>query len=85
MPHSTPRRMPFLLGVITVLISLGTVWGDDLQAQRSQSTAAQVRADRRGSVEPFSERRPQPSLLGTTGYFDLPTSESLRQGHFALG
>jgi outer membrane protein OmpA-like peptidoglycan-associated protein len=31
-----------------------------------------------GRVESFGERRPQPSLLGTTGYFDLPTSESLR-------
>jgi hypothetical protein len=36
-------------------------------------------------MEPLNERCPQPSLLGTTGYFDLPTSESLRQGNFAIG
>jgi outer membrane protein OmpA-like peptidoglycan-associated protein len=81
----TPGRMPFLLSVVTVLISLGTAWGDNLTAQRSQPTAAPAREHRGGSSEPLTERRPQPSLLGTTGYFDLPTSESLRQGNFAVG
>jgi outer membrane protein OmpA-like peptidoglycan-associated protein len=85
MYHSTRGRMPFLLGVIIMLISLGTAWGNDLLAQRSQPTAAPAREYRGGSGEPLSERRPQPSLLGTTGYFDLPTSESLRQGNFAIG
>jgi len=77
--------MPFLLGVVTVLIGFGTAWGSDLLAQRDQPTTASAREDRSGRVESFDERRPQPSLLGTTGYFDLPTSESLRQGNFAIG
>jgi outer membrane protein OmpA-like peptidoglycan-associated protein len=81
----TRRGVPFLLGVVSVLISLGTAWGGDLLAQRSQPTAAPARESRWGGGEPLSERRPQPSLLGTTGYFDLPTSESLRQGNFAIG
>src|SRR5919106_2879351 len=81
----TQGRMPFLLGVVTVLVSLGTAWGDDLLAQRSQPMAAPAQESRWGSAEPLNERRPQPSLLGTTGYFDLPTSESLRQGNFAIG
>ncbi|HEX2276548.1 MAG TPA: hypothetical protein VHN13_05405, partial [Candidatus Tectomicrobia bacterium] len=85
MRRRTQRRAPFLLGVVTVLISLGTAWGDSLLAQRSQPTVSPARESRWGSGEPLSERRPQPSLLGTTGYFDLPTSESLRQGHFAIG
>ena len=85
MHHSIRGRMPFLLGVVSVLISFGTAWGDELLAQRSQPTAPPSREDRLSRVEPFGERRPQPSLLGTTGYFDLPTSESLRQGNFAIG
>jgi outer membrane protein OmpA-like peptidoglycan-associated protein len=85
MHYRTQRRVPFLLGVATVLISLGTTWGEDLLAQRSQPMAAPARESRRGSVEPLSVRRPQPSLLGPTGYFDLPTSESLLRGNYALG
>jgi hypothetical protein len=63
MRRRTQRRAPFLLGVVTVLISLGTAWGDSLLAQRSQPTAAPAREARWGSGEPLSERRPQPSLL----------------------
>jgi hypothetical protein len=77
--------MPFLVGFVTVLISLGTAWGDDLLAQRSPPRAAPAWEYQGGLVEPPSERRPQPSLLGTTGYFNLPISESLRQGNFAMG
>jgi hypothetical protein len=32
MHYRTQRRVPFLLGVATVLISLGTTWGEDLLA-----------------------------------------------------
>jgi hypothetical protein len=85
MRRRTQRGVPFLLGLVTVLIGLGTAWGDSLLAQRSQPTAAPARESRWGSEEPLGARHPQPSLLGTTGYFDLPTSESLRQGHFAIG
>jgi outer membrane protein OmpA-like peptidoglycan-associated protein len=85
MRHSTRGCMPFLVGVVSMLISFGAVWGSDLLSQRSQPTAAPAREDRFSYMEPFSERRPQPSLLGTTGYFDLPTSESLKQGNFAIG
>src|SRR6266540_4002217 len=85
MHRSTTGRMPFVVGFVTVLISLGTVWGDDLLAQRSPPRAAPAREYQGGLGEPPSERRPQPSLLGTTGYFDLPISESLRQGNFAIG
>jgi hypothetical protein len=85
MQHHTRGRMPFLLGGVTVLIGFGTAWGSDLMAQRSQPIAPPTREDRSGRMEPFDERRPQPSLSGTTGYFDLPTSESLRQGNFAIG
>jgi outer membrane protein OmpA-like peptidoglycan-associated protein len=85
MHRRTTGRMPFLVGFVIVLISLGTAWGDDLLAQRSPPRAMPAREYQGGFVEPPSERRPQPSLLGTTGYFDLPISESLRQGNFAMG
>ena len=35
MQHTTRGSIPFLLGVVTVLIGFGTVWGSDLLAQRS--------------------------------------------------
>jgi outer membrane protein OmpA-like peptidoglycan-associated protein len=85
MPCGTKGRMLFLIGFVTVLISLGTAWGDDLLAQRSPPPAASAREYQDDLGEPPGERRPQPSLLGTTGYFDLPISESLRQGNFAIG
>jgi outer membrane protein OmpA-like peptidoglycan-associated protein len=85
MLHSIRGRMLFLLGVVTALVGFGTAWGSDLLVQRSQPTAPPAREDRLSRVESFIDRRPQPSLLGTTGYFDLPTSESLRQGNFAIG
>jgi outer membrane protein OmpA-like peptidoglycan-associated protein len=84
--HCGPKgRMLFLVGFVTVLISLGTAWGDALLAQRSPPPAASAREYQDDLGEPPGERRPQPSLLGTTGYFDLPISESLRQGNFAIG
>ena len=85
MYRTTIGRMPFLVGFVTVVISLWTAWGDNLLAQRSSPGATPAREYQGGLVEPPSERCPQPSLLGTTGYFDLPISESLRQGNFAIG
>jgi hypothetical protein len=35
MQHNTRGSIPFLLGIVTVLIGFGTVWGSDLLAQRS--------------------------------------------------
>jgi len=35
MQHTTRGSTPFLLGVVTVLIGFGTVWGSNLLAQRS--------------------------------------------------
>ncbi len=62
------------LGLLGILIPFGTVWGGE--GGYSQPY--------RG-IDPTPFRRPQPSLLGTTGFFDLPTSESLKQGNFAIG
>jgi outer membrane protein OmpA-like peptidoglycan-associated protein len=56
---------------------LGTVWGGEGGESRPPGW--------RWGVDPMSLRRPQPSLLGPTGYFDLQTSESLRQGNFSIG
>jgi outer membrane protein OmpA-like peptidoglycan-associated protein len=39
----------------------------------------------RWGIDPIPLRYPQPSLLGTIGYFDLQTLESLQQGNFATG
>jgi outer membrane protein OmpA-like peptidoglycan-associated protein len=85
MHDSTPGRMPCLFGVVTGLIWVGTAWGDDLRAPRRPPTAASAREARWGPGEPRRARRPRPSLFGTTGYCDLPTSASLRQGHVAVG
>ncbi|HXH11246.1 MAG TPA: OmpA family protein [Alphaproteobacteria bacterium] len=77
--------MPFLFGVVIVLIGVGVAWGDDLLAQRGQPMGAPTRESRWAGAEPPHATRPQPSLLGTTGFFDLPTAESLSQGNFAIG
>src|ERR671924_250004 len=69
-------RTPILWGLLIVLISLGTAWSQDSMAQRRSWWS---------SEEPVPGRRPQVSLLGPTGYFDLLTSESLKQGNFAAG
>ena len=39
----------------------------------------------RWGLDPTCIRTSPTRFIGTTGYFDLPTSESLRQGNFAIG
>jgi outer membrane protein OmpA-like peptidoglycan-associated protein len=65
------------LGVLSTLLPLATVWSGEATSQRPFGW--------RWGIDPIPLRYPQPSLLGTIGYFDLPTSESLQQGNFAIG
>jgi outer membrane protein OmpA-like peptidoglycan-associated protein len=67
----------FVLSLLSLLLSPSLVWAGDGGAPYPPGS--------RWALDPTAFTRPQPSLLGTTGYFDLPTSESLRQGNFAIG
>ncbi len=62
------------VGLCIVLASLGTAWGQESMTQPRPWWASEM-----------PERRPQVSLLGPTGYFDLLTSDSLEQGNFSAG
>ncbi len=70
-------RWLVVIGVASIVLPWSIVWAGDGGAPYPPGS--------RWSLDPTAFRRPQPSLLGTTGYFDLPTSESLRQGNFAIG
>jgi hypothetical protein len=61
------RRVVF--GILSTLLPLGTVWSGETGTQRPYGW--------RWGIDPIPLRYPQPSLLGSTGYFDLPTAESL--------
>jgi outer membrane protein OmpA-like peptidoglycan-associated protein len=62
---------------VGILMCLGAVWGSEGGSPRPPGW--------RWGIDPMPLRRPQPSLLGPTGYFDLSTPESLQQGNFSLG
>ena len=67
----------FVLGVLSMLLSLGTAWSGEAMTQRPFGW--------RWGIDPIPLRSPQPSLLGPTGYFDLQTIESLQQGNYSIG
>jgi len=70
--------------MLFVLIPLGICWAGEGEYDGQGEYYGRPYGWRWG-IDPTFIRRPQPSLLGTTGFFDLPTSESLRQGNFAIG
>jgi OOP family OmpA-OmpF porin len=65
------------LGFLSMLLSVEVVWSGEAVTQRPFGW--------RWGIDPIPLRYPQPSLLGSTGYFDLVTSESLQQGNFEIG
>jgi hypothetical protein len=75
-------RTLLVLGMLVVLMPMGFVWGGEGEYYGHGEHYGRPYGWRWG-IDPTFIRRPQPSLLGTTGYFDLPISESLRQGNFA--
>jgi len=81
-----------VIGVASLVSSLNIAWAGDGGALYppggsvwASDGGGQYPSGWRWGIDPTPFRRPQPSLLGTTGFFDLPTSESLRQGNFAIG
>lgn len=66
-----------ILGLLSLLMPFGIAWSGEAEAPRPYGW--------RWGVDPMTYRRPQPSLLGTTGYFDLPTVETLQRGNFSIG
>jgi outer membrane protein OmpA-like peptidoglycan-associated protein len=77
------RRL-LLLAMLVVLMPMGFAWGGEGEPYGRGEHYGRPYGWRWG-IDPTFIRRPQPSLLGTTGFFDLPTSESLQQGNFAIG
>jgi hypothetical protein len=76
--YKNKAKRALAIGMLVVLLPIGICWGGGGEYYGRPYGW-------RWGIDPTPIRRPQPSLLGTTGFFDLPTSESLRQGNFAIG
>jgi hypothetical protein len=70
------RRLS-LFNISMMPLLVGTLWAGEAITQRPYGW--------RWRIDPTSLPSSQPSLLGSTGHFGLPTPASLQQGNYSLG
>jgi outer membrane protein OmpA-like peptidoglycan-associated protein len=80
------RRAPVgTLLTLCLLILISALHIQTAGAAGSEALMVQRPPGWRWEIEPLPVRRPQPSLSGSTGYFDLLTTETLQPGNYSIG